>query len=43
MGMDTDRDIEGRVGPDIGDNDNMAKLGNSNVSTSMKECSFGFG
>jgi len=43
MGMDTGRDIEGRVGPDIGDNDNMAKLGNSNVSTSRKECSFGFG
>jgi hypothetical protein len=43
MGMDTDRDFEGRVGPDIGDSGNMAKLGSSNVSTSMKEYSFGFG
>ena len=43
MGMDTDRDIEGRVGRDIEGSDNMEKLGNSNVSTSMKVCSFGFG
>jgi len=35
MGMDADRDIEGRVGPNIEDIDNKAKSGSNNVSTSM--------
>jgi hypothetical protein len=43
MGMDIDRDILGRVGRGIVDIDNMEKLGSNNVSTSMKEYSFGFG
>jgi hypothetical protein len=40
MGMDTDKDILGRVGPNIADIDNMAKSGSSNVSTNMKVYSF---
>jgi hypothetical protein len=43
MGMDTDKDILGRVGPNIADIDNMAKSGSSNVSTNMKVYSFWFG